>query len=328
MSRLLVNTGRVLLTLLFVAAAVVALVLVWKHYEEDPWTRDGKVQADVVQVAADVSGLITEIAVHDNQAVRRDQTLFVVDRERYAAQLAQADAAVANARATLDNAIRERQRYVSLGDLVSSEVRDQRITAAESARAQLQQASANRRLAAINFERSAVKARVDGYVTGFSLRPGDYVGSGTALFALVDTDSYYVTGYFEETKLHRFRLGDRAQVRLLGDARPIWGHVVSLSAGIADREQNASRELLPNITPTFSWIRLAQRVPVRIVIDSVPVGMRLVVGRTATVTIEPTLDPSVPPGAPQTAEPTNTAPSSGRPDLPPAGSGRPGAVER
>ena len=328
MSRLFVQIGKVALTLLFVALAIVALVLVWRHYEHDPWTRDGKVQADIVQVAPDVSGLITRVLVHDNQPVTAGQILFVVDDTRYTAQFAQAEANVASARAQLANAVRERARYLSLGDLVSAEMRDQRVTAVETAAASLEQARANRRLAAINLERSAVKARVAGYVTGFSLRPGDYVTSGKAEFALVDTQSYYVLGYFEETKLHRFRLGDHAQIILLGDTRPLYGHVSSIAAGIADREQSASPDMLPNINPTFSWIRLAQRVPVRIVIDRIPVNLRLVVGRTATVTILPTADPDVRSGVPASGVPANTYPVNNGPVLPGPGSGQPGAVQR
>src|SRR5579871_3015046 len=139
-NRALISVGRILLTLAFVAAAIVALVVVWRRYEDDPWTRDGKVRADSVQVAADVSGLVTQILVHDNEYVRAGQVLFVVDRERYSAALAQADAAVARAQAALDDAVRERGRYVALGDLVSRELRDQHVTAVEVDRAALAQA--------------------------------------------------------------------------------------------------------------------------------------------------------------------------------------------
>jgi multidrug resistance efflux pump len=346
MTRLLPTMGRVLLTLLFVVGAIVALVVVWRHYEDDPWTRDGAVQADVVQVSADVAGLVTQIRVHDNQLVHAGDILFTVDQERYAAQLAQSDAAVVNARATienaratianaqatLDNAVREEKRYLTLGDLVSQEVRDQRVTAVEQdraalvqagagldqAKASLQQAQANRRLAEINMERSAVRAGVNGYITGFSMRPGDYVAAGSPQFALLDTDSYYVLAYMEETKLHRFRIGDHARINLLGDRRPLWGHVDSLAAGVTDRQQNASGVLLPNITPTFSWIRLAQRVPVRVVIDRIPPGIRLVAGRTASVTILPTAHPVAPRAIPASAIVPNTAPI-GRAAPPPIG---------
>ena len=326
MTHLVTKIGRIALTLLFVAGAIVALVLVWDHYEHDPWTRDGKIEADIVQVAPDVSGLVTGIKVYDNQPVVPGQTLFIVDHERYQAKLAQSDAMIASAKAKLDNAIRERARYVALGDLVSRETTDQKITAVETARAQLEQDRANRRLAAIDLERSAVTSRITGYVTGFSLRPGDYVQSGQPQFALVDTSSYYVSAYFEETKLHQFRIGDRAKIELLGDDRPLYGHVVSITAGIANRENSGQAGMLPNITPTFSWIRLAQRVPVRIVIDRVPANMRLVVGRTATVTILPTANPRAMDRRPTSYVPANTVPQGSRPALPAAGSGKPGAV--
>jgi RND family efflux transporter MFP subunit len=287
MTRVLTGIGQVLLTLVFVAGAAAALVALWRCYEDDPWTRDGKVRADAVQVAADVSGLVTSIQVRDNEYVRAGAVLFVVDKERYAAALEQADAALARARASLADAERERDRYLALGDLVSSEDRDAHVTAADVDRAAVRQAMADRRVAQINFDRSEVRARVNGYVTGFTLRPGDYVASGAPKFALLDAQSYYVLGYFEENKLNHLRPGDRARVVMLGDDRPFWGHVDSLAAGIADREDTGSAALLPNVTPTFSWVRLAQRVPVRVVIDQLPPGLRLVAGRTATVTILP-----------------------------------------
>ena len=308
MTRLTPRLLSVLVTLLLMTAAAAALLVTWRHYEEEPWTRDGKLSADTVQVASDVAGLVTQIRVHDNAPVQVGDVLFVVDQERYGAALAQAQASIDSAQATLANAGREADRYVSLGDLVSREARDQRVTATQTARAALEQAVANRRIAQINLQRAFVRARVNGYVTGFSMRPGDYVAAGSPLFALVDTDAYYVLGYFEETKLRRFRLGDPAQVLLLGESRPILGHVDSLSAGIADRERNGSTELLPNVTPTFSWVRLAQRVPVRVTIDQVPAGLRLVAGRTATVSILPGRPRAPPRATPASSVSPNTAP--------------------
>lgn len=353
MTRLFGKFGRVILTLLLVAAAIAALVIVWRHYQRDPWTRDGIVQADVVKVSSDVSGLLTQLRVHDNQQVRRGDVLFTVDEQRYLARLAQANAAVSaadasivsaradvlKAQTTLNRDLRDARRYMSLGDLVSQQERDQKVTAVEqdraslaqaqasvgSAIAQRRQAEANRRSAQIDVQRSTVRASVDGYVTGMTLRPGNYIQAGAQQFALLDTNSFYVAGYFEETKLHRFALGQRARINLLGDDRPVWGHVDSLSAGITDRQQNPSTNLLPNVTPTFSWIRLAQRVPVRVVIDRVPVGLRLIAGRTATVTILPG-EPAVAPRAlPASSVTPNTAPTA-RPSSPPLGQ-QPGAAQ-
>ncbi len=308
MTRLAPDPLRFMLTLLIVAAAALALFTVWRHYEDDPWTRDGRLKADTVQVSTDVAGVVSRVYVHENQLVRKGDPLFDVDSQRYSAKLAQADATLADARATLANAIRERQRYRSLGDLISREVRDQKATAVAQAAADVGEQSAMRRVAAIDLDRSRVVAGVNGFVTGSTLRPGNYISPGTAAFALVDIDSYYVVGYFEETKLHRFRLGDRARITFLGDDRPLWGHVDSLAAGIADRELTQSPDALPNANPSFAWIRLAQRVPVRVVIERVPAGMRLVAGRTATVTIVPG-SARAPVARPASAVVTNTAPS-------------------
>ena len=285
MTSLLHTLGRIVLTLVFVAVAVVCIVLVWRYYEEEPRTQDGRILADVVQVAADVPGLVTRVLVRENQAVRAGDVLFEVDPERYTAKLASADASIANSRATLGNAIRERDRYLSLGDLVSREQRDQYVTAVRQAATNLEVSIANRRGNAIDLERSLVRARVDGVVSRMTLRPGDYVGTGAGLFALLDSNSFHAAGFFEETKLHRLRVGDRARLVMIGDSRVIWGHVESVAPGITNTEEGSSAVLLPNITPTFTWIRLAQRVPVRIAIDRVPDGLQLISGRTVSVSI-------------------------------------------
>ncbi|WP_187334908.1 efflux RND transporter periplasmic adaptor subunit [Novosphingopyxis iocasae] len=316
MTRLVPHIGRILLTLLMVALAIAAVVWIWRYYETDPWTRDGKVRVDVVEVSADVSGIVTDVLVRDNQPVKAGDPLFVIDRARFQTKLAQVDAGIENARASLANARRDSARYQSLGDLVSAEVRDQRATAVQLARADLRQKIADREMAELDLDRATVRARVNGLVTNLGLRPGDYVQTGKPVFALVDTDSYYVVGYFEETKLDEFRIGDKARVTLLGnDDRAILGHVDSISGGIDDRESQPSNNELPNIQPTFSWIRLAQRVPVRIVIDRIPGDMRLIAGRTASVTIVPTAVPRRTVGRPVTPARPKTTLRQGQPPL-------------
>ncbi|MBN8907119.1 MAG: HlyD family secretion protein, partial [Rhodospirillales bacterium] len=139
--------------------------------------------------------------------------------------------------------------------------------------------------AQLNLDRSEVRATVDGSVTNFTMRPGDYVAAGTPVIALVDSASFHATGYFEETKLPRIRIGDRARVRMLGEGGLIEGHVESIASDIANREVSAGERLLPDVNPTFAWVRLAQRIPVRVAIDRVPPGTVLVSGRTATVEV-------------------------------------------
>lgn len=282
------NVGRPVLTLVIVAVALVAGRGLWAYYQEAPWTRDGRVRADVVTITPDVSGLVTQVMVRDNQTVKRGDELFRIDPDRFELALAQADAAMASRKATMDEAQREANRYQRLNQLsVSEEAQQQRETNAESAQAAYREAVADRAVADLNLRRTVVISPVDGTVTNVALEPGDYVTTGKGVMALVDSATIRIEGYFEETKLPKIQIGDRAVMRLMGESRELTGHVESIATGIADRERTDSPDLLANINPTFNWVRLAQRVPVRVKPDSVPAGMELVIGRTATVTIEP-----------------------------------------
>jgi RND family efflux transporter MFP subunit len=274
-------------TALVVLAAALVAVWLWRRYETAPWTRDGHVYADVVRVSPDISGLVTEVAVHDNETVRKGQLLLVVDRPRYSHALAQADAAVASAQATLDQARRVSKRDRALGDLVATEAREANEAKTQTSLAALNEAIAARSTAQLNLDRTAVVASVNGYVTNLSLRPGDFLGAGSQALALIDLDSIRIEAYLEETKLRHVDVGDRARVRLMGDDQDIAGHVESIAGGIADDQRSNSANLLPAVNATFTWVRLAQRIPVRIHVDQMPPGTRLILGRTATVTIIP-----------------------------------------
>lgn len=276
---------RVVVTLLVFVAALGAGRALWAHYMDEPWTRDAKVRADIVGVAPDVSGFVSEVLVRDNQSVKQGDVLFRVDRARFAIALEQAEAAVEGRKATLDQARRDRERYEQLKDVVSQQKTEQARMEESEAGAAYRQAMADRDLARLNLERSEVKASVNGTITNLSLRPGDYVNAGTAEVALVDADSLRIEGYFEETKLARIQVGAPVSIRLMGQAARLDGHVESIAAGIEDRERTVGNGLLANINPTFSWVRLAQRVPVRIALDHVPEDARLVAGLTATVAV-------------------------------------------
>jgi multidrug resistance efflux pump len=278
--------GRFAVTAIAVGVAGVIGWQLWIYYVEAPWTRDGRVRADVVQLAADVSGLVSDVLVHDNQAVKKNEVLFRIDPARFQIALRDAQANADSKLAASQEAERETNRYNRLNALsVSEEQQQQRGARATEAQAAYQQALASRDVAALNLARSEVRAPVNGFVTNFDMRPGDYVDAGKPLFALIDSDSFYVDGYFEETKLPRIKIGDPARVYLVGERAVIEGHVESIAGGIADRERQGSADLLANVNPTFSWVRLAQRVPVRIALDRVPAEVRLVTGRTATVVV-------------------------------------------
>jgi len=285
MNSLIRSSLRVAMTLVAVAAAAGAGQYLWKHYREAPWTRDGRVRADVVQVAPDVSGLVDRVVVHDNQEVHRGDLLFALDAERARIALAQSRASVVGLKSQIAQARRENQRNVELDDLVPAEVREQGSRKLEQLDAAMLQAQAAVDAARVNLERTQVRAPVDGWVTNFDLRPGAYAVTGRPVMAIVDRRSIHVMGYFEETKIPRVHVGDRVQVRLMGERTALAGHVDSIAAGIEDRDRQQSSNLLANVNPTFNWVRLAQRIPVRVQLDQPPADARLIMGRTATVSV-------------------------------------------
>src|SRR5215813_5130398 len=286
MKNFFASAGRMLLTLLVVLVAVVVGWQLWSYYMLEPWTRDGRVRADVVTVAADVSGLVSDVFVHDNEKVTKGQPLFRIDQRRFQYALDQAKAEVASRLATLDQNKRDLARAKSLTTLsVTPQQVERSQETVDNAQAQLDAAKAALEVAQLNLERSTVLAPVNGIVTNFGLLPGRYVNAGAAVFALIDSDTFRVEGYFEETKLRRIRIGEEATVKLIGDSRLLSGHVESIALGIEDQNRTTSSELLAFVNPTFSWVRLAQRIPVRIKLDNVPPDLLLVAGRTATVSI-------------------------------------------
>jgi RND family efflux transporter MFP subunit len=287
MSAWLLSLIRVSITLGVVAVGVVVGRWMWVHYELMPWTRDGRVRADIVTVAPDVAGFVVSVAVVDNQVVRRGDPLFQLDRTRYEVALRQALAAVERQRAELVYARRVARRNETLGDVVAVEAREASQARAAEAAADLEQRLADVAAAQINLQRTVVLAQVNGIVTNLELRPGDYLTAGKEGLALVDTDSLYINGYFEETKVPRIHVGDRASVRLMGESRVLYGRVHSIAGAIVDRERTPSADLVANVNPTFSWVRLAQRIPVRVHLDVPPEDVRLIAGRTATVIIHP-----------------------------------------
>jgi RND family efflux transporter MFP subunit len=279
------TAGRIVITLCIVVAALVVARELWVHYEVEPWTRDGRVRADFVEIAPDVAGLVVSVNVKDNQTVKAGDTLFVIDPSRYQLAVADAEARLADTRAQLEEAQRENHRNIKLGTLASSETREQSDTRVQQLSASVDQATAALNLARLNLSRTVVKATVNGSVTNLNLRPGDYFTPGRAALLLIDNDSFYVIGYFEETKLPRISIGDKARVQLMGETHVITGHVESIAAGIEDRERTPDSDLLANVNPTFNWVRLAQRIPVRIHVDDNPGHVQLIMGRTATVNV-------------------------------------------
>lgn len=275
---------RFLFTIAIFAAAIFTGSKLWDRYMNSPWTRDGKVRADIVNVAADVSGIVERVSVKDNQLVHKGDLLFVVDRDRYVLALAQAKARLAASKAQMAMKQQEAERRARVdGSVVSTENREDARSLAEAAEAAYQEAVVAVDTASLNLRRTEVRAPVDGYITYLNVHRGDFAPAGAAKLAIVDKNSFWVYGYFEETKLRLLRQGDPVEIELLGNAKPLKGHIESLARGISDHDNPAGKELLSDVNPIFNWVRLAQRVPVRIKIDDVPKNVQLVAGTTCTV---------------------------------------------
>ncbi|MNJ37839.1 p-hydroxybenzoic acid efflux pump subunit AaeA [compost metagenome] len=265
-----------------------ATVLVWQmvmYYMFAPWTRDGHIRADVIQIAPDVSGLIQQVEVRDNQVVKRGDVLFTIDQDRFHLALRQAQATLAERKETLAQAQREARRNRGLGNLVAQEQLEESQSRQARAESALAEAQVAVDAAQLNLDRSVVRSPVDGYLNDRAPRAHEFVSAGRPVLSVVDSDSYHVDGYFEETKLAGIHIGQAVDIRVLGDNTRLSGRVQSIAAGIEDRDRSSGANLLPNVNPAFSWVRLAQRIPVRIAFDEVPADFRMIAGRTATVSI-------------------------------------------
>ncbi|PCM45036.1 HlyD family secretion protein [Marinobacter sp. ANT_B65] len=280
--------ARIGLTLLVVAAAVAAGIWVWNYYLYSPWTRDGRIRADVITIAPDVSGWVTGLNVKNNQAVSKDDLLFTIDDTRYQAKSAEAGARLVQERIAWELARHEyenRQQVadrqsVSEGSLETFRIR------AESAKASYQLAQAEFDTARIDLERTKVLAPESGTVNNFALRQGNYATRGEAALSLIKSDSFYVTGYFEETKLQRVKVGQKARITLLSGNEKLTGEVVSIARGIADSNTRSDSQMLPQVQQAFNWVRLAQRIPVDIALDPLPEGVNISAGMTVSIYLE------------------------------------------
>jgi multidrug resistance efflux pump len=284
------RTARFLLRKVATAGIAVVAVLValvtWDQYNAGPWTRDGRVRVQVASVAPEISGKITELRIVDNQFVHEGDILYVIDPFDFDVALRTNKAILQQRIADLNVKDLQSERRRRLSDLASSTEEKQIYEGnALQAKAAVDSAQQQVREAEINLQRTEVRSPVNGIVTNLLLREGDYAHQGATNVSVIDTDSYWIDGYFEETKLARLCVGDRAEAKLMGYPAPITGHIATVTRGVSVSNAAASTQGLPNVDPVYTWVRLAQRVPVRIAIDNVPPGVPLVSGLTATVTI-------------------------------------------
>jgi RND family efflux transporter MFP subunit len=286
MARLARATLKTMATLLILAAAVLAALVIWDYYITAPWTRDGAVRVQVADVAPQVSGQITEIRVVDNQYVHQGDVLYMIDPFDFQVTLDTDKAQLRQKAADLQVKRMQAERRLHLTYLATTpEEQQQFVGNATQAQADFDAAQQQVAQADINLKRTQVRSPVNGYVTNLLLRVGDYAHAGATNISVIDADSYWIDGYFEETKLAHICIGDRAEAELMGYRDPVIGRVQSVTRGISVSNAAPSTQGLPSVDPVYTWVRLAQRVPVRIRITDVPVGVPLVSGMTATVTI-------------------------------------------
>ena len=285
MKSLIRKIARYAITILLVIIAIVIIFRAWVFYTESPWTRDAKFAADVVAISPDVTGLITDVPVHDNQLVKKGDTLFVVDRPRYQKALDQAQADVEYYQALVSEKRREAARRNQLGtSAMSREAIDQANNDLQTTEHQLAKSIATRDLAKIDLDRTAITAPSDGWVTNLNVYEGEFITRGSVAVALVQQHSFYVLAYLEETKLHGVEPGYRAEVTPLGSNVVLRGTVDSVAAGVTNSSSSVDSKGMATVDSNLEWVRLAQRVPVRIRRDQQP-GNRFPAGTTATVVI-------------------------------------------
>jgi multidrug resistance efflux pump len=275
-----------LITLAAVVAAVVLGRAMWEAYMGAPWTRDGTVRVYVVTMAPQVAGQIVQLPVKDNQFVHKGDLLLVIDPTDYKIAVSLREAAVQQAQANMQNVEREAQRRQELTSLaVTKEEKQTYASNAVVAQAQYQQTVANLDQARVNLQRTEIRSPVNGWVTNLLAQLGDYANVGQNEISVVDADSFWVDGYFEETNLEPIRVGDPTEVKLMGYHQIVRGHVNSIARGINVANAQPNGQGLADVNPIFTWVRLAQRIPVRVHIDEVPEGVLLAAGMTATVQI-------------------------------------------
>jgi multidrug resistance efflux pump len=285
---------RVVLTLILLVAAGLLSYDMASYYLYSPWTRDARIRANVVSVAPDVSGYVDDIRVRNNEFVHKDDVLFVIDQDRFRLALANAEATVAAAHAQYLMLLDQYQRRSKLspGDTITVENLDNARRQSETAAANYQQAVASRDTAALNLKRTEVRAAVNGFITNLNLAKGTYASQGQPVMALIDSDSYRVEAYFEETKISHIKPGATAEIHLMDGSPALQGTVLGIAMGITDQDNPNGPQLLSSINPTFTWVRLAQRIPVGIHLTHVPPGVLISAGMTCTVIMKEGKAPS------------------------------------
>jgi multidrug resistance efflux pump len=284
--RSMLKVLRYVATGVLVVAAFVAVRHGWQVYMTSPWTRNGMIRVQVANVAPQISGQIVEVRTYDNAHVHKGDVLYVIEKFDFVVALDNAKATILNRAADLEVKKAQNARRAALTTL-STSIEEKQVFDGNAKMAEAALASAKAALsqAEINLQRTEVRSPVDCYVTNLLMRVGDFARAGTSNLSVIDEHSYWIDAYFEETKLVNIHVGDPVEATLLGFEAPIGGRVESITGGISAANAASSTQGLPNVDPIFTWVRLAQRIPVRIKIEQVPPVVSLVAGMTCGVSV-------------------------------------------
>ena len=286
----LIKLKHINITVALVLIAIIAVYVLYYRSATRPWTRDGQVRAKIIEIASQVSGQVIQVAVIDNQRLKKGGLLFQIDPKDYELQVKNAEAVIEQSEAQLKLAEADKDRILEAlkTNAVSRALADKAVASVDVARANLNASKASLETAKLKLSWTSIYAPSDGYVTNLELKEGDYSNTGSAVLAFVDSNSYWVYGYFKETQLKHIKPGNRAVVTLMSHRdKPIEGVVNSIGRAISTPDTADVSQLVPEISATFDWVRLAQRVPVRIELKKVPAGVDLIVGTTASVAVYP-----------------------------------------
>ncbi|MGR5078633.1 HlyD family secretion protein [Photobacterium swingsii] len=281
---------RYLLTLILVVTASVILYSHYLTYIQNPWTRDGQVRAYVIQITPRVTGQIKKMYIEDNAQVKKGEVLFEIDDSVYKNNLNKALASQKQAIALLNKAKNEERRSLNLIKRTPGAIPTLTLNnlhnAVETAQANVFAANAQIDAAQLDLTFTRITAPTDGYITNLNHRVGSQVVANTPVVALIDQNSFWIEGFFKETDLQNVNPKDKTLVTLMmHDDQPLKGEIQSIGYGIAKQDGSTGNALLPNVNPNFQWIRLAQRIPVKVHLKQMPQHLQLRVGMTASIKI-------------------------------------------
>ncbi|RXJ86642.1 efflux RND transporter periplasmic adaptor subunit [Arcobacter sp. CECT 8985] len=278
---------RYIITFSVVTIAIILGMTLWHNYVDSPWTRDGRVRADITLIAPDVSGIVTKVYVKDNQHVKKNDKLYEIDKKRFEANLKRQKSIVAEKEANYEKKKAQYNKRIKGDDsIIPRDVKDDAKYNLLMAKEELNEAKSKLEVFELDLKRSTIYAPTDGWVNNLLLKKGDFIQKGQSHLSILNQDSFWVYGYFEEHKIPKIHIGDTAIMNPLGTDITLKGHVESIANGITDRDNKIGRGLLANVNPSFTWVRLAQRIPVRIVVDEMPKDYTLRAGTTCTIEIK------------------------------------------